>query len=110
MATSSTTRQDASAGGAITSTIVSTAIILGCGLVTGLIAARSLGPSGRGELAAITVWANVLLYAGTLGLPEAVAYFAAANPVGRMRIWTTGQAGAAVLALVVTLLGWWIVG
>ena len=91
------------------STVAATAVILGCGLVTGLIAARSLGPAGRGELAAIVVWTNVLLYAGTIGLPEAVAYFAAADRSARIRIWTTGQAGALVLGAVVTVLGWWII-
>ena len=102
-------REEVPAGRSIVSTVAATAVILGCGLVTGLIAARSLGPAGRGELAAITVWTNVLLYAGTLGLPEAVAYFAAADRSARTRIWATGQAGALVLGVVVTVLGWWII-
>ena len=104
------TREESSTGSAIISTVTATAVILGCGLITGLLAARSLGPAGRGELAAITVWANVLLYAGTLGLPEAVAFFAAADRGTRVRIWTTGQAGALVLGVAVTILGWWIIG
>jgi O-antigen/teichoic acid export membrane protein len=79
-------------------------------LITGLIAARSLGPAGRGELAAIVVWTNVLLYAGTLGLPEAVAYFAAADRGARARIWITGQAGALALGVAVTIIGWWLIG
>src|SRR5687768_6054888 len=97
------TREESSTGSAIISTVTATAVILGCGLITGLLAARSLGPAGRGELAAITVWANVLLYAGTLGLPEAVAFFAAADRGARARIWTTGQAGAMVLGVAVTI-------
>jgi O-antigen/teichoic acid export membrane protein len=104
------TREESSTGSAIISTVTATAVILGCGLITGLLAARSLGPAGRGDLAAITVWANVLLYAGTLGLPEAVAFFAAADRGRRVRIWTTGQAGALVLGVAVTILGSWIIG
>lgn len=104
------TSEDAPATRAIVSTVVATAVILGCGLITGLIAARSLGPTGRGELAAITVWANVLLYAGTLGLPEAVAYFAAADRGARIRLWTTSQVAAAALAIAVTIVGWWLIG
>jgi O-antigen/teichoic acid export membrane protein len=90
-------------------TATATAIILGCGVVTGLIAARSLGPAGRGELAAITVWGSTLLYAGTLGLPEAVVYFAAANPALRASVWLTSQVAAAVLGVVVTAAGWLII-
>ena len=84
-------------------------VILACGIVTGLIAARSLGPAGRGELAAITTWASVLLFAGAFGLPEAVAYFAAADRESRGRVWTTGQAGAVGLGLLVALIGWWAI-
>ena len=90
-------------------TATATAVILGCGIFTGLIAARSLGPAGRGELAAITTWASVLLFAGTFGLPEAVAYFAAADRASRDRVWTTGQAGALVLGLLVAAIGWWAI-
>jgi O-antigen/teichoic acid export membrane protein len=94
---------------AVVRTAAATAIILGCGVVTGLIAARSLGPAGRGELAAITVWASTLLYAGTIGLPEAVVYFAAANPALRATVWLTAQVAAAVLGVVVTAAGWLII-
>lgn len=90
-------------------TAAATVVILGCGIVSGLIAARSLGPAGRGELATITVWAGVILYAGTLGLPEAVAYFsAAAAGAERTRIWATGQVAAVALGLVITAGGWWL--
>ena len=84
-------------------------VMTACNVVTGLIAARSLGPTGRGELTTITVWASTLLYAGTLGLPEAVAYFAAAERKSRDLVWATGQAAALALGLVVTLIGWWLI-
>jgi len=100
---------DAPSRGAIVTTGAATAMILGCGIVSGLIAARSLGPTGRGELATITVWASVLLYAGTLGLPEAVAYFSAARGSDRERVWTTGQIAALALGLVITVAGWWLI-
>ena len=104
------TRKEAPTGRAIVSTVAATSVILGCGLITGLIAARSLGPAGRGELAAIVVWTNVLLYAGTFGLPEAVAYFAAAEQSARARIWITAQAWGAVLGVAITIIGWWLIG
>lgn len=57
----------------------------------------------------MTVWASTFLYAGTLGLPEAVTYFSAAEPSSRERVWTTAQVAAGVLGLLVTLLGWWAI-
>lgn len=100
---------DGRAGSAVLATAAATGLILACGIVSGLIAARSLGPAGRGELALITVWASVLLYAGTFGLPEAVAYFAASSTAPRDRIWTTGQFAAVLLGVVISLAGWFLI-
>lgn len=47
------------------------------GLTTGVLAARLLGPRGRGELAAIQTWGSVIGIVATLGLPEALVYFSA---------------------------------
>ena len=100
--------QRVASGGAVITTAATSALILACGIVTGLIAARSLGPTGRGELATVTVWASVLLYAGTFGLPEAVAYFSATG-TARERVWITGQMASAVLGLLITAAGWWLI-
>jgi O-antigen/teichoic acid export membrane protein len=104
MQAESTPRQSRSH--AVLRTATATGIILACGVITGLISARSLGPTGRGQLAAITVWASTFLYAGTLGLAEAVVYFAAAEPALRARIWMTAQVGAVILGILITAAGW----
>lgn len=39
-----------------------------------MIAARALGPTGRGELAAIQTWSLLLGTVGVIGLPEALVY------------------------------------
>lgn len=104
----STAPSEPSRGSAVAGTAVASAVIMGCGLVTGVIAARVLGPSGRGELTALIVWASTLLYAGTLGIPEAVAYHAA-DRAQRARVWATGQAMALVFGVFVSFAGWWIV-
>lgn len=108
------TPSELSRGTAVAGTGVTSAVIMACGVVTGLIAARSLGPSGRGELTAITVWASILVYAGALGLPEAVAYYAATEAAAgrgasRGRIWATGQVTAVALGVLTTLVGWWLI-
>lgn len=46
-------------------------------LVSGLLAARSLGPLGRGELAAIQTWPTFLATVAMLGIPEALVYYSA---------------------------------
>lgn len=94
---------------AIVSTATASAVIMACGVVTGLIAARSLGPAGRGQLAAITVWTMTFLYAGDFGLPTAVAYAAASEHRDRDRVWTTSQALAILAGLFITLVGWSII-
>src|SRR5579872_5586463 len=49
-------------------------------LASGLLAARLLGPSGRGELAAIQTWGTSLSIFAMLGMPQALVYFAARDP------------------------------
>jgi O-antigen/teichoic acid export membrane protein len=55
------------------------------GMATGIVAARLLGPHGRGELAAIQTTPSFIAAVAMLGLPEAVTYYSAQNPgeVGR---------------------------
>jgi O-antigen/teichoic acid export membrane protein len=48
--------------------------VYGLGLASGPILARSLGPSGRGDLAAVLVPAQLLCYGLSFGLPSAAAY------------------------------------
>jgi O-antigen/teichoic acid export membrane protein len=50
------------------------------GLATGTLAARLLGPQGRGELAAIQTWPTFLATLAMLGLPEALVYHCARKP------------------------------
>src|SRR5262249_21288164 len=50
------------------------------GLATSILAARLLGPAGRGELAAIQTWPAVVATVALLGLPDAVVYFTARRP------------------------------
>lgn len=93
----------------IVGTAATTAVIMACGVVTGLIAARSLGPDGRGQLAALMVWATTFVYAGDLSIPSAVAYLSAVDRDSRARLWTTAQLVAVMLGLLIALAAWWII-
>lgn len=69
------------------------------GLVTGSLAARLLGPHGRGELAAIQTWPSFMALIAMLGLHEATVYFSAREPEKAGRY----LASAATLALLTAL-------
>jgi O-antigen/teichoic acid export membrane protein len=53
-------------------------------IATGIVLARSLGPGGRGELAALVLWPAVIAAVGALGIPDAVTFQTArrAAPLG----------------------------
>lgn len=55
-------------------TLFANVFILGINLATGIITARFLGSTGRGEQAAMALWVQFFAYAFTLGLPSAVLY------------------------------------
>ena len=48
---------------------------IGCGLLSSIIIARILGPSGKGILAILTVLAGLILLFGNFGLPASNIYF-----------------------------------
>jgi O-antigen/teichoic acid export membrane protein len=56
------------------------------GFLTSTLAARLLGPAGRGELAAVWSIPNLLAVLGGLGMGEASLYFAAKQPEATRRI------------------------
>lgn len=55
-------------------TIVRSVVILGINFLTGVLTARFLGPSGRGEQMAIVVWPQLFAWTCLFGLPQALVY------------------------------------
>jgi len=83
--TSSSSEAPASAGAAerkksLFLTLGANLGILVLTMATGMLNARLLGPSGRGELAAIQTIPSIIGTIAFLGLPSAVAYFSARRP------------------------------
>ncbi len=70
------------------------------GVCSGLLAARILGPAGRGELAAIQTSPVFIAVLAMLGMPEALAYYVAKNPEKIGEYLTSGV--FVVLAMAVT--------
>jgi O-antigen/teichoic acid export membrane protein len=73
-------------------------------LVTGPLLARSLGPAGRGDLAAVVAPAQVLVYVLGLGVPAACAYFT--HSVPRRALVGAAIATSVVIALPVVAVLW----
>ncbi|MGH9789424.1 MAG: oligosaccharide flippase family protein [Candidatus Acidiferrales bacterium] len=82
-----------------TSTLAANAAILLLGVVSGVLAARLLGPQGRGELAIITLWPMALASLGSFGISQAVVFHAAQQPQRRSSLFT----GSLVIAVVQSL-------
>ena len=55
-------------------TLVQSSIVLIINFSTGVVAARTLGPTGRGELTAMVVWPQLFAWAMLMGLPQALIY------------------------------------
>jgi O-antigen/teichoic acid export membrane protein len=78
------------------------------GLLTGMLAARLLGPEGRGQLAAAQAWPLFLATLGSFGLTEAVAYFVARAPSRARAALATGLVLAIPFTLAAVVAGVWL--
>jgi O-antigen/teichoic acid export membrane protein len=83
---------------------VAAAVVAG---VAGILIARSLGPSARGEYAAVMAWFGVVLVLGELGQPAATTFFVAREPDRAADYVATARSmmvGSGAVALVAGLL------
>lgn len=86
----------------------STLLITAFTTIGGVLAARLLGPAGRGALTAAILWPSTLAALGNLGLIEAVTYFTAPR-YGRSReILSSGLTIAAALSVIITAAGFFL--
>lgn len=89
---------------AVEQTFVTSVSLLGLNLLTGVVAARLLGPQGRGELAAIQLWPSILAPLALLGLPEASLYHVLRKRRALPDVLATGSALCVASALFGSLL------
>src|ERR1700674_62581 len=99
----------ASAAQRISGTFLATVVVYAIAALTGPLAARLLGPEGRGTLAAIQLWPGALVTVAMMGLPEALVYFGAREP-GRAGEWLfTAELIALSAACVTACIGYPII-
>ena len=98
---------------AVVQSIGSKAAILGLQAATGILTARTLGPSGRGELAALIVWPLFVASITTLGVPSSLIYHLRRWPEERDKLIANGFLLAAVMGTLAAgvcafILPWWL--
>jgi len=89
---------------ALGQTFAASLLLAALNAATGILAARLLGPVGRGELAAVQLWPTFLATLAVLGLPDALVYFASADRRRSGRYLGTATAlalGTSVLAMLI---------
>jgi O-antigen/teichoic acid export membrane protein len=100
-----TKRPRASGVRAIAHSIISKAGILAINAATGILTARALQPTGRGELAAMIIWSLFLASATTLGVPSSLIFHLRRRSDLRRELTSTSMAMAFLLGTIAALAG-----
>ena len=90
---------------AVVQTLLANVFILGITAGTGIITARLLGPSGRGELAAMIMWPQFLAFTLTLGVPSALLYNLKRYPGQASSLFSVALLLGTLMGLLATLVG-----
>ncbi|MBX6320656.1 MAG: oligosaccharide flippase family protein [Rhodospirillaceae bacterium] len=90
---------------ALSLTLLSSILIQLVNVGSGVLAARLLGPEGRGELAAVFLWPSLLAGIGILGLHEAVAYAGATRTLSPRRAFSASLALGLALSVPLVAVG-----
>jgi len=88
-------------------------LILGLNIGTGILTARFLGAEGRGEMAAMIYWPQLMAYVLTLGLPTAITYHLKHNPLDANRVvgcifWVGAVLGSIAAVIGVNIIPFWL--
>ncbi len=78
------------------------------GSAAGLLFARVLGPTYRGDLAVILQWPATIGTLASVGITESTCYFVARRPIEARSIMWTATAAALLTGLVLAIAGPWI--
>ncbi len=94
-----------SASTAAIQTFVVKVCILAINMGTGIITARVLGTQGRGEMAAATLWPQLLAFAMTLGIPQALVYNVKKYPEKKSQLFSAAVVLSTGLGFLASLVG-----
>lgn len=88
-----------------TLTALANALIQVFTLVSAVLVARFLGPTGRGEVAVVVVWVALFQTLFSLNIPEAVTFLRARRSFGDRSLAGTGAASAGFMGISAVLAG-----
>lgn len=86
-------------------TLLTSAAILGINLLTGIITARLLGATGRGQQEAMGIWSGFLAQAFALGLPSSLVYNLKKEPGQASKIFSAAFLSALFAGTLATVVG-----
>jgi antigen flippase len=77
-------------------------------LGTGIVLARLLGPTGKGQLTAVLLWPAVVALVGGLGFWDALTYFTAQSVARKRTLSATALTVVCAQSLILTGLSFWL--
>lgn len=86
-------------------TVVAQFLILVFGMVTGFASGRLLGPQGRGELAAVTLWPLAFVFLASLGINQAIVYHTGKRRYSASQVWSVSLVLGIIECLAVVAAG-----
>lgn len=86
-------------------TLLAQGSIIAVNLATGVLTARYLGPGGRGEMSALTIWPLFLGGLVTFGMPSALTYNFRRHPEKQSQLFGTALLSSLVIGLLVAIVG-----
>lgn len=98
-----------SAATAIVQTAVASIAVQGINIVSGILIARTLGPSGRGSLTAIIMWPQFLAYGLSLGVPVASVYWLKRRPEEASNLAGAAFMLSVILGILATFVGFIVI-
>ncbi|BAS57480.1 oligosaccharide flippase family protein [Leptolyngbya boryana CZ1] len=90
---------------AILQTLLARFLIIFLNVATGTITARLLGPSGRGEQAAMAIWPQFFAYSLSFGLPSALLYTLKKYPTERSKSFSAAILIGVILSTIGAVIG-----
>lgn len=83
--------------------------VLGLGVASNVVAARLLGPQGRGELAALILWPMFLIFLFSMGNSDSIIFHTGKRRFEVSEIWTSTLVAGLVLSAGAVLVGIWAI-
>ena len=88
-------------------------LIAGLNVLTGIISARLLGPAGRGELAVIVIWPQLMAFSCSFGLPPSLLFNMSrhadrSNPLVTAAMLYTAMTGVLAMLVGALFLTFWL--